>query len=49
VDIEQIPEVLVMFGVASWENILPEPEYDDDPFKRICGDGIYDRKMNEAL
>ena len=44
VDIEQIREGLVVFGIASWENSLSEPEYDDSPFKRICEDGIYDRK-----
>ena len=48
VDIEKIRESLVVFGFASWENGLPEPEYDDGPFKRIC-DGIYDRKRNEAV
>ena len=48
VDFEQIREDLVVFGVAPWENCLPEPEYDDGPFKRICGDGISDRKRNEA-
>ena len=30
-DIEQIREGLVMFGVGSWENGLPQPEYKDGP------------------
>ena len=32
VDIEQVREVLTVFGVAQWGNGLPEPEFDDDPF-----------------
>ena len=32
VDIEQIREGLVVFGVAPWENGLTDPECDDDPF-----------------
>jgi hypothetical protein len=31
-DIKQIREFLIMFGIAPWENGLPEPEYDDGPF-----------------
>ena len=31
-DIEQIREGLVVYGVAPWENGLPETECDDDPF-----------------
>ena len=31
VDIEQIRKALTMFGVAPWENGLPEHEYDDGP------------------
>ena len=52
-DIEQIREGLVMFGVAPWESGLPEPEYDEGhslmKVKRICRDGIYDIKKNETL
>ena len=32
VDIEQIREGLVVFGIVPWENCLPEPKYDDGPF-----------------
>ena len=32
VDIEHILEGFVLFGVAPWENGLPEPEHDDGPF-----------------
>ena len=39
VDIEQIREGLAVFGVSSWENGLPEPEYDDGPF---CNEGQTD-------
>ena len=31
-DIEQIREGLAVFGVALWENGLPELKYDDGPF-----------------
>ena len=30
--IEQIREGLIVFGVAPWENGLPEPDYDGGPF-----------------
>ena len=53
VDIEQIREGLVVFGVAPWENGLHDPECDDGPFfdegqtdmwgRDLC------RKRNEAL
>ena len=32
IDIEQIREGLVVFGIVPWENGLSEPEYDDDQF-----------------
>ena len=42
-----------MFGVAPWENGLPEPEYEDRPFsdedQRDIWDRIYERKRNRAL
>ena len=28
-NVEQIHERMVVFGVAPWENGLPDPEYDD--------------------
>ena len=31
-DIEQICEGLVLFGIALWENGLADPKYDDRPF-----------------
>jgi hypothetical protein len=52
-DIVEIREGLVVFGIAPWGNCLPKPEYDDGPFfdegQTDIGDGIYDRKRNEAL
>jgi hypothetical protein len=31
-DIEQIREGLVVFGIAPWKNDLPDPECGDSPF-----------------
>ena len=53
VDIEQISEGLVVFGVALWEMVFPSPNmltvHSFMKVKRICGDGAYDRIRNEAL
>ena len=52
VDIDQIYESLVVFGVAPWENGLPDHEYPRWAahsllmVNRICEDKIYDTKRN---
>ena len=50
VDIEEIGEGLVVFVVAPF---FPSPNmmtvHSFKKVKRICGDGIYYRKRNEAL
>jgi hypothetical protein len=44
---------LVVFGVAPWENGLPDPEYDDGPFFDEGQTDMWRRdlctKTNEAL
>ena len=53
VDIEQIRESVVVFGVVSWENSLPDPECDDCPFYDEGQTDMWGRdlctKRNEAL